>query len=74
MRFYSAIEERTNHCNKGVQVCCKGILKCALSKSSNSDLEKYGNKTGTARHLASCVQYKILLQYFYIKCDKTEET
>ena len=73
MRFYNAIEERTNHCGKEVQVRCKGMLKYALSKSSDSDPDNYGNKTGTSRHLASSVQYRTILQCFYIKCDKSEE-
>ena len=32
-RFYNAIEERTNHCDIGVQVCCEGMLKYDFSKS-----------------------------------------
>jgi len=40
------------------------MLKHALLKYSDSDPEQYGNKTGTSKHLASCVQYKILLQCF----------
>ena len=50
------------------------MLTYALSKSSGSDLDEYGNTTGTSRHLDGCVQYRILIFVFTSKYDKTEET
>ena len=51
-RLHNKTEEITNHCDKGVRVCCEEMLMYALSKCSES------------MHLASCVQYRIILPYF----------